>query len=222
MNLTIDDVSNLFTSQEKENNCKFYLGVVAEKHLDEGFYLCGVDASHEKVKATAFCNIEVGERVLLMVMPNGVCIALAGRIFSSDVNNTVAKEGDATVGNTNGNQLYAHYRIWNNGMLETWITSSEISYNITNAWGSAILEATSSFEASYVFTYAENPTVTYSFVPTNGYAILGIEVQNPNNYNPKYFSPKLTLTRPAGAGSSVTVTGYWNIYAVGKWDGVEW
>lgn len=218
MSLTIDDVSNVFCSQEKENNCKFYLGVVVEKNLDEGFYLCGVDASLEKVKATAFCDVGIGERVLLMVMPNGVCIALASRANNK---NTVRMEGEAVNGSADGSiEITVHFRIWNNGMLETWIHSNEISYNITNTWGNAIVEATSSFYAPYVFTYAETPTVTYSFTPTNGYAVLSVEASNAFNNSPKYFTPELILTRPAGASN--TVKGHWNIYAFGKWDGAEW
>lgn len=120
MDLTVEDVAKLLANDKKQST-QYLLGVVAESHIEEGYYLVGVDNAPEFIRASAFCSAFPGDRVLVLILPNGMCAALATKGYGdspSSPANWVVEEGDYTVNRQDGYVLNWHIKRWSNKFTE--------------------------------------------------------------------------------------------------------
>lgn len=103
--------------------------------------------------------------------------AINSTTFSSWVR--ITKTSDVYV-ESSGNSGIWHYRKWSDGYAELWGVTSQLSFNVTTAWGSVFESPNlTSNISSFPFTFTEPPQVSVSTANAN-WNFLSIELGSPS------------------------------------------
>lgn len=220
MDLFIDDVANaLGYSTQETKSASYYMGIVTAYNASQGYFLvlldgsCGEGEVTEPVRATAFCDAAVGDRVMCVVQPNGMCIAIGRRTdeTNNDVN-PIKFERWYKFTRTDGVVFYWQIRVYANNWLEMSFNTEPITYNVSKAWGS-LYESSTMFSFTYPITFTQKPNLNVAYTATSYGAM--VEVY-PTAGLATGMSPRYYLVRGT---STPAIKGYWSGTIKGRFDG---